>query len=528
MISALNPKKWRLLPLAGLVAMIIALPFLALSTWLFVPTGDTWKHLVETILADYILNSLVLCIGCMICTFLIGTTTAWLCSACKFRGQSFYRWALILPLAYPSYIIAFVYTGILDYGGSVYVFLYENFGLQTPLNIRSMQGAILVISATLYPYIYLLAYSAWRNNSSCLLETGRLLQAKPWSIFTKIALPVARPALIAGTAIVALETLAEYGAVSYFGVNTLSLGIMQTWFGLNSLASAAQLSFILLTFMVALMLLEQKARKSARYTLHYVPHQEAIYHLRHWKAVLAHIACGLPIAVGFVIPTFFLVRWTLQQNTYETWDNYAQLWTNTVGLALIATITIVACSMLFAYVKRNHANTKINTLIQAISSGYAIPGVVIAAAVMSLSGLIQSNVGWLLSGSMLALILAYSVRFMTLGVKTIDSGLEKISPTLDDSAKILNASDTQVLTRIHLPLIRPALITATLLVFVDIVKELPMTLTLRPFNFNTFSVKAYELASDERIYEIGFPALNIMLIGLIPLFIFIHTQNLRR
>lgn len=504
------------------------MPILALAAWLFMPATDIWKHLTETVLAGYLFNSFFLSIACAIGTFLIGTTTAWLCSVCEFRGKTFYRWALILPLAYPPYIIAYLYTGILDYGGSVYVLMRDYLNLENPLPIRSMEGAIAVISVSLYPYVYLLAYSAWRNNGAPLLEMGRLLQAKPWNNFFQVGLPVARPAIVVGVAIVAMETLADYGTVQYFGVNTLSLGIMNTWFGLNSLAGAAQLSFGLLALVVALMILEQKERKTARYTLEHAPESHAIYHLVYWKALLANAICAIPILIGFVIPTCFLAYWMLTQIGMETWSNYLQLWVNTLGIALLATMVILVFSIILAYTKRAYANTRLAAWIHIISSGYVVPGVVVAAAVMSLGGFIQSHFGWILSGGFLALILAYTVRFMTLGVNTIGSGLERIPPEVDDSARLLNASDTQVLARIHLPIIRPTLITAMLLIFVDIVKELPMTLTLRPFNFNTFSVKAYELASDERIREIGFPAINIMLIGLIPLIVFIHSAYWRK
>ena len=521
-------KKWHpLLWSGGLVALIIALPIIALGSWLGTPTLDVWQHLSATVLPDYIFNSLILASACMVCTLVVGTVTAWLCSSCTFKGQSFYRWALVLPLAYPAYIIAYIYTGTLDYGGNIYVLLHSYGIIEKPFAIRSMMGAIIVLSITLYPYVYLLAYSTWRNNSGRLFETARLLHAQPHQLFLRVALPVARPAIVAGIAIVGMEALSDYGAVHYFGVSTLSLGIIEVWFGLNTLATAAQISFILLLAMLVLVGLEKRARKSALYSMDYTPRHRPLYHLHSWKAVLAHIVCALPVLLGFVGPTVLLIHWTLMHVDADSWNSYRQLWTNTVSIALLATAFIVLCAIILSYIKRNYHKTKLSSLVQIVSSGYVIPGVVVAAAVMSLNGIVQHYSNWLLSGSLLALVLAYTVRFITPGFNAIGSGLEKIPKSLDDSAKILGSSDSHLITRIHIPLITPAVITAALLVFVDIIKELPMTLTLRPFNFNTFSVKAYELASDERITEIGFPALNIMLIGLIPLFIFMRSQHTR-
>ncbi len=519
----------RIFPLAGgrsvltglsvAAAAVLALPLLALAAQLLAPEYELWSHLADTVLKRYFANSLLLCAGTMTGTLVIGVTAAWLCSVCEFPARRFFEWALILPLAYPAYITAYVYTGILDYGGSIYHWLSTVIQLSAPLPIRSPAGAVAVLTLALYPYVYLLARASFMQQSSRIIEAGRTLGARPRTCFLRIALPAARPAIIAGVAIVMMETLADYGTVEYFGVNTFSVGIFRTWFGFGSIAGAAQLSVLLLTFVVVLLIVEKRARRRARYydtdPRPFVP----TYRLRGARAAVAIIACALPPVLGFAIPTLQLLAWAAARLPSTEMSEYAPLMINSLGLALASSLVILALATVIAYTRRLHPSASMNLMAQTVSSGYAVPGVVIAVGVLIVFSALDDWTTIALSGSLAALIFAYAIRFLTLGFNPVEAALEKISPNLDYVAHTLNASPTETLFGIHLPLIRGGLMTAALLVFVEVIKELPATLMLRPFNFNTLAVKAFELASDERLADIALPALSIVAVGTLPLIV---------
>ena len=501
-----------------LAIAVIALPFLALVTQLFSPEYDIWAHLAGTVLKQYLTDSLLLAIGTMAGTLVIGITTAWLCSVCEFRARRFLEWAVILPLAYPAYIVAYVYTGIFDYGGTMYAWLENTAGISTPLPIRSLGGAIVVMSLVFYPYVYLLARASFIQQSHRIIEAGRILGARPFACFLHIAIPAARPAIIAGAAIVMMETLADYGAVKYFGVNTFSVGIFHTWFGLGSITGAAQLSVLLLAFVVVLIIAEKQARRRARY-YDSEPRRgfSPSYRLHGARAAGALIVCSLPPILGFLIPTLQLLAWARARLEATDLAGYLTLIGNSFGLALGSSIIILTIATVIAYARYLRTAPGMQWMVQTISSGYAVPGGVIAIAVLILFSKLGSWTGIVLVGGFAALILAYTIRFLTLGFNAVDSVLEKIPPNLNYAAQSLGASAVETLTRIHLPLLRGGLLTATLLVFVEIIKELPATLILRPFNFNTLAVRAFELASDERLADTALPALSIAAAGVLPL-----------
>lgn len=515
-----KPLLWTGLACAG----IIALPILSLLVYLFIPASVIRAHLFETVLNEYLINSLILSAGTALTTLVIGVSTAWFCSTYRFAGRNFYEWALILPFAYPAYIVGYVYTGMLDYGGSIYTWLQHTMGLQAPIPIRSMGGAIAVISLALYPYVYLLARSAWLEKSYRLLEAGRILGASPRRNFISVALPVARPAIVAGVAIVMMETLADYGTVQYFGVNTFSVGILRTWTGLDSIAGATQLSIILLLFTVGIMFVEKRARRRAQYTAsdnYRVPELR----LRGGRAVIANVVCAAPIVLGFVLPAVQLAVWTVRRAEHVVWSDYWALISNTFSVAIAGAFITAIIALLIAYIKRLYPAAKSKVLMEIAASGYAVPGVVIAVGILTLISFTQALSGVFIGGSVLVLVLAYCTRFMTLGVKTMDAAIEKVSPNLNFSSRSLGASESKTLIKVYLPLLKSGLLTALLLVFVDIVKELPMTSTLRPFDFNTLSVRAFEMASDERISDAALPALSIALISLLPIILLIKSMR---
>ena len=512
-----------------LLTLLIVLPIAALFISFIAPDIEVWQHLIETQLFNYIGNSVLLCIGVAAVSFAIGTAGACLCVMFRFPGQRFLSWAMILPLAFPPYIVAYTYTGILDYGGWFNTWWHLTLGSPIP-PIRSLTGAILVISFVLYPYVYLLVYTILISQSRNLIDAARLFGLNAWQIFIRLILPMIRPAAIAGVAIVVMESLANYATVQYFGVQTLSVGIFKVWLGLGSLTGAAQLSLIILAFTVLIVSVEKTARKRiSYYNQGCHPPLRAIYTLRGTKAVAAWLVCGLPIAFGFIIPLLQLIVWAYRHGTEEFDSEYLQLIFNSVTLALSAALIVVFIATIMTYSQRLHPSPKWHWVDKLATSGYAIPGVVIAIGVLivntTLEGLVNktllsldfSSLGLFLSGTLVALLFAYTVRFMTLGYNTIASSLTKISPNIDYAASSCGAGKLKALRLIHIPLIRSGLLSAALLIFADVVKELPATLVLRPFEFNTLSIRTYELASTERINDIAIPSLSIVAISLLSI-----------
>lgn len=514
----------------------MTMPIWVLVSFLFEPTNENWTHLADTLLPEYIANSLWLMFGVAIGTLLLGVPSAWLVSQYNFTGRSIFQWALLLPLALPAYIIAYTYTGLLEFEGPVQSYLRTIFSVSTVNSwfpeVRSLGGAIVMFSLVLYPYVYLLARSTFANNGSQALEVSRTLGAGPYKSFFYIALPMARPAIIAGLTLALMETLADFGTVQYFGVPTFTTGIYRTWTGFGDTTTTAHLSLILLAFVATLMLVELWSRKQARYFLSSSKSQDhSLKRLTGRQNWLAFALCLTPVAFGFLIPAMQLLHWSIA--TAEEGLNsefYSLVW-NSFSLAFITAFITLLIALTLAYLKRINQHPAANFSTRIATLGYAIPGTVLAIAVMIPFSWLDNSIdswminnfgistGLLLSGTLVALVFAYSLRFLSVALQTVDSGLSQIKPHMDDSARTLGASRFKVLTQIHIPLLQSSMITAFILVFVEVLKELPTTLILRPFNFNTLSVKAYEMAADERLADAGLPALLIVLTGLIPVII---------
>ena len=512
-----------------LLTLLVVLPAAALIISFVVPDTEVWQHLIDTRLLSYITNSLLLCIGVALVCFIVGTAGACLCVMFRFPGQRFLSWAMILPLAFPPYIVAYTYTGILDYGGWFNTWWHLELGFPAP-PIRSLTGAIMVISFVLYPYVYLLVYTILVSQSRNLIDVARLCGLNAKQIFVRLIVPIVRPAAIAGIAIVVMESLADYATVEYFGVQTLSVGIFKVWLGLGSLTGAAQLSLIILVFTVLIISIEKNARRRiSYYNQGSHPPLHAIYRLRGAKVVIAWLICGLPIALGFLIPLLQLIVWAYRYGTERFDVGYLQLIFNSVTLGLGAALLVLFIATIIAYGQRLHSSSKWQWLDKLATSGYAIPGIVIAIGVLIVNSTIEGWVnktllsfdfaswGLFLSGTIVALLFAYTVRFMTLGYNTISSSLTKISPNIDYAASSCGTSKLQTLCLVHVPLIRSGLLSAALLIFADVVKELPATLVLRPFEFNTLAIRTYELASTERINDIAIPALSIVAVSLLSI-----------
>ena len=526
-----RPGAWPILSV--LIALILALPVLVIFAHVFLPAGDVWLHLRQTLLGEYVRNSLLLVFGVGIGVLVIGIPVAWLVSVCEFPGRRVFQWALMLPLAMPAYIIAYTYTGMLDFTGPVQVLIREITGLGYGQywfpEIRSLTGAMLMLTLVLYPYVYLLTRAAFLEQSVCVLEVSRTLGSGPYSGFLRVALPLARPAVIAGLTLALMEVLADYGTVAYFGIATFTTGIFRTWYGLADPGAAAQLSAVLLSFVFILILLERWSRMRARF--HHTSSRYSTlprYRLRGWKAAAAFAACLVPVLLGFLIPAAQLAIWALR--TTEQWltPEFGQLVLNTFYLAALAAVIAVALSLVLAYARRMEGGLITGLAVRVAGMGYAVPGTVIAIGVMlpfawfdnTLDAFMRTHfgisTGLLLSGTLGALLFAYAVRFLAVSLQTVEAGLGKIKPSMDDAARSLGMRPLATLTRVHLPIMRGTLLTALLLVFVDVLKELPATLILRPFDFNTLAVRAFELAGDERLAESSSAALAIVLVGLLP------------
>ncbi|MBU1308568.1 MAG: iron ABC transporter permease [Gammaproteobacteria bacterium] len=516
-----------------LPAAVLALPVLMIFASLLSPQTEIWLHLRQTVLADYVTNSLLLAFGTGAGALAVGTGTAWLITQYQFVGRRYLEWLLLLPLAMPAYIIAYTYTGMLDFAGPVQSLLREltgwRYGDYWFPQIRSLGGAILMLTLVLYPYVYMLARTAFREQSSSLLEASRTLGLTPRQHFWQVALPLARPAIITGTALAMMEAFADYGTVQYFGVPTFTTGIFRTWFGMGSQAAAAQLAALLTGFVLALLLLEQWSRRKIRYYHQgQRPHSAARRKPGRPKQWLFFTLCLLPLLFGFLIPAMQLLSWALSNYQVSLNSQFTGLVWNSFKLAAMAALISVGLALLFGYGQRLRQDILVRAPVRVAALGYAVPGTVIAIGVMLplawLDGQIDLlaerwfglRTGLIFSGTLFALVLAYSVRFLAVSLHSVEAGLQRIKPSMDNAARSLGYSPAQVLRKVHVPLLRSSVLTALLLVFVDVLKELPATLLLRPFNFNTLAVRTYELASDERLADAALPALAIVLVSLLP------------
>ncbi|MFQ3246179.1 MAG: iron(III) transport system permease protein [Arenicella sp.] len=528
--------------ISAIVASLVLLPLLTL-TWLSASANsELWGHLANTVLADYVVSSLSLMLGVALLTSLLGIGSALLVTQYHFKGVNFFHWALLLPLAMPAYITAYSYTGLLDVAGPIQSLLRTHFELSYGQywfpEIRSLGGAIFVLSFVLYPYVYLMARASFMEQSQHLREVAQLLGYSRRKAFFRITLPIARPAIIAGISLALMETLADFGAVSYFGVNSFTTGIFRTWYGLDSVEGAAQLAMILLSFVVVLLALEKSSRKRAAYHGKKTAKPGQTEHLSGKKQALAIALVCTPLLLGFIIPCAQLSYWAIKNIEQLASAEFWQLVANTLLLASITACVALFLALLVAYSHRLNQSKFTSISKGIIGLGYAIPGLVIAVGVLiplayfdnTLDGWLRSNFnyssGLLISGTIAALVIAYLVRFLAVALKSVDSGLGSIHPNMDQAARSLGLSPFGVLRKIHLPIMKGSILTGLLIVFVDVMKELPATLVLRPFNFNTLAVRAYELASDERLADAALPSIAIVLVGLLPVILLSRVSRI--
>ncbi len=516
----------------AVICALVATPILAVALHGLAQT-DLITHLINTVLPTYVANTALLALGVTVGTGVIGVGTAWLVTMCRFPGRRVLEWALVLPLAAPAYVLAYTYTNFLEHAGPVQELLRQTFDLGPREywfpEVRSLGGAIVMLTATLFPYVYLLSRAAFLEQSVCVLEVSRTLGQSPARAFLRVALPLARPAIVAGVALALMETLADYGTVSYFGVQTFTTGIYRAIFSFGDRVAAAQLATGLLAFVVLVIALERVSRGRRRFD-HTTNTHRALpgFRLTGIKAAGAILACALPVFVGFVLPTVLLMHMTAIGGHKLFGARYLALTLNSVTLAGITAILAVLVSLLLAYANRLSKNRTTHVLTRLAALGYAVPGSVIAIGILIPFSIVDRSVddaarslfgvstGLLVTGTIVALIYAYLVRFLAVSLQTAEAGLTKITPSMDQAARVLGHPPRATLKRVHLPMLRGSLLTAGLIVFVDVMKELPATMILRPFNFDTLAVQAHNLAADERLTQASTPALTIVAVGLLP------------
>lgn len=513
---------------------VVILPIVTVIYMAFTPGDDIWAHLLSTVMPNYVTTTLTLMVGVGLGTMIIGVGTAWLVSMCRFPGKTVFVWALLLPLAMPAYVIAYVYTDILEYSGPLQVLLREAFGWTTRRDywfpeIRSTGGAITMMTMVLYPYVYILSRAAFLEQSVGVLEASRMLGRGPWQSFFSVALPLARPAIVVGISLVLMETLNDFGTVDFFAVSTITLGIYDVWLNMNNVAGAAQLAVVVLVFVMLLIFAERFARRKQKFhnaggTYKVLPG----YKLSGWRRNLAVVVCALPVSFGFVLPGFVLVMNSVTYFDAALSAEFYRYALNSVMLSSLAAVLAIIIGVFLAYAVRLRGERFLKVLVRFCSLGYAIPGAVLAVGVLvslggfdnALDGFMRQtfglSTGLLFSGTIAAVTFGYLVRFLALSFGAIEASLEKVTPNMDGAARSLGHGPWQTLMRVHMPLIRTSILTAAILVFVDCMKELPLTVILRPFDFHTLATFVHQYASDEQFGEASLAALAIVGFGIIP------------
>tara|TARA_R110002049_G_scaffold30316_7_gene103538 strand:- start:209497 stop:211296 length:1800 start_codon:yes stop_codon:yes gene_type:complete len=519
---------------AFVIAILVAAPIVAVIYIALFPTENIWPHLASTMLPRYLKNTGILMLGVGVGVTLIGVSSAWVVTMCKLPGKRFFEWAMLLPMAVPAYIVAYVYTDLLEYAGPLQRMLRDVFGWQSARDywfpdIRTKGGAIVVLSLTLYPYVYMLARAAFLAQSICVLEAARILGRSSWNSFITVALPLARPAIVVGVVIALMETLNDFGTIDFFAVHTLTAGIFNVWLGMGNAGGAAQIALTMLAVVIALLVIERYSRRRQRFHDTTNRFQELPgYDLGPMGKVGALAVCILPILLGFVVPSAVLIYYSIGYFDQSWTSDFFEFAGNSLLVSGLATLVAVGCAIFMGYALRLFPQPLLKFCVRFSSVGYAVPGAVLAIGVLipfarfdnAVDAVMRDtfgiSTGLLLSGTVFALVFAYAVRFMAVSYGSIEAALGKVRPSMDDAARTLGESPWGTLKRIHFPMVRGGILAASVLVFVDGMKELPATLILRPFNFDTLATYVYQFAKDEMIEQAALGALTIVVVGVIP------------
>ncbi|OOF38894.1 iron ABC transporter permease [Rodentibacter mrazii] len=527
---------WKLF--AILTALFILFPLLAITYHALSGEMDNLIHLWNTMLGRYVINSLLLVIGTVALALFFALPSAWLVANFQFWGQRSLQWLLCLPLAMPAYLIAYLYTDLLDYSGAFQSLLRSIFGWQTPRDywfpqIRTLYGACFVLALVLYPYIFLLVRVAFLEQSENLQHSAKMLGAPPLQIFRRVTFPLIRPAIAVGMALVAMETLGDFGTVAYFALPTLTTAIYDSWLSFHDLGTASRISIFMLMMIFLFISLEQYSRRKQKSYQRGYEKKTHFRMLTGWRCALALLWCWSLLAMAFFIPFGRLIFWSIDYFE-QSWNlDFVKFALNSLKVSSIAAVTTVCVALLLHFAHRLSRNTpffgKMTRLSLALSGfGYAIPGTVLAIGLLSpltfadhqLHSLLKSlelkPVGLIFSGSIFALVLAYTIRFLAMAIGSLGACLERVSPTLDMASQTMGKSGTKMFKHIHIPLISKGITTAALMVFIESMKELNASLLLRPFNFDTLATYVFTFTSDEQLERAAMPAIVLVLVGLIP------------
>ncbi len=527
------------LPQAALLlfALLLALPVLALgASWLQfnAEAQDVLRQMAATVLPEYTWTSLLLCVAVALAVALVGMGTASAVTLFDFPGRRVFEWALLLPLAMPAYVVAYAYTDFLQFSGPMQVFLRDTFGLRGRVfpEVRNVWGAVWVFTFSLYPYVYLLARTALSERAAQLMEAARLLGAPLSRRIREVALPLARPAVAAGVALALMETLADFGVASYFGIQTFTAGVYKAWLVMDNRLAAAQLATLLLLTVALLLWLEHRAQQRMRFAslrgMRAGSAEAQPARLHGARAVWAWLVCGLPVLFGFVLPVLFMLRPLVGGWDDLPWNSFVQWARNSLWLAGLSALLATVAALALGFAQRRQPTLLTRGAVRVVSLGYAVPGAVVVVGLLLPVGWLQevapeSSVGYWVTATVLGIVWAYLVRFSAVALQSVQSGYARIPASLDDSARMLGSTGASLLARVHWPLLKRSTAAAALLVFVDVMKELPATLVLRPFNSDTLAVVTYQLARDERLGEAALPALTLVLVGLIPVILLSRT-----
>ncbi|WP_338888685.1 iron ABC transporter permease [Aeromonas rivipollensis] len=516
-------------------ALLLGLPVLALIFSAFSADGDLFRHLADTVLLDYLGNTSGLVLGVVLLSLLFGVPTAWLVAMCQVPGRRALQWALMLPMAMPSYIVAYVYTDLLDYSGPLQAGLRSLFDWQGPTDywfpaIRSLGGAAWVLALVLFPYVYLLARASFLEQSVSLIHSSRLLGCTPWQSFRRLSLPLARPAIMVGASLVGMETLADFATVHFFAINTLTTAIYDTWLGYGSLATAARLSCLMLLAVVLLIALERRSRQRQQVFQKSMGHEQPLrYPLKGASRLLAGLWCWGLVLAGFGLPFVILLDYGVRYFALSWTPEFVRFAGNSLLISALTALLAMAIALLLGFFRRLDGGTRSLLPLRIAATGYAMPGTVLAIGVLvpltaldfGLNDLAEwlgmQGPGLLLTGTLTAIVFGYLVRFVAIAIGSVESSMGKISPSLDMAARTLGQGTGGMLRRVHLPLVRRGLFAGAMLVFIESMKELPAALLLRPFNFETLATHVYQFVSDEMLERGALGAIVIVLVGLVPL-----------
>ncbi|WP_421307137.1 ABC transporter permease [Aeromonas veronii] len=516
-------------------ALLLGLPVIALLFSAFSAEGALFRHLADTVLLNYLGNTLGLVVGVVLLSLLFGVPTAWLVAMCQVPGRRALQWALMLPMAMPSYIVAYVYTDLLDYSGPLQAGLRALFGWNSPADywfpaIRSLGGAAWVLALVLFPYVYLLTRASFLEQSVSLIHSSRLLGCTPWQSFRRLSLPLARPAIMVAVSLVAMETLADFATVHFFAINTLTTAVYDTWLGYGSLATAAKLSCLMLLAVVLLIALERRSRSRQQVFQKSMGHEQPLrYPLKGMSRALAAFWCWGLVLAGFGLPFVILLDYGVRYFELSWTPEFVRFAGNSLLISVLTALLAMGIALLLGFFRRLDGGIKSLLPLRIAAMGYAMPGTVLAIGVLvpltALDFAINDLAEWLgrqgpgllLTGTITAIVFGYLVRFVAIAIGSVESSMGKISPSLDMAARSLGQGDGGMLRRVHLPLVRRGLFAGAMLVFIESMKELPAALLLRPFNFDTLATHVYQFVSDEMLERGALGAIVIVLVGLLPL-----------